>query len=309
MNKLFVSSAPHIRSDKSIKTIMWAVIAALSPVIVASIIFFGAQAVRVILLSIVFCVATEWFFQRIMKRPSIISDGSAVITGILFACNIPPTSPWWLIAAGSFFAIGITKQLFGGLGYNIFNPALIGRAVVLAAYPVHMTTWTAPFDATTCATPLAIVKEKLLVTLPSYWDLFIGNVGGSLGETSALAILIGGAFLIARGLIRWEVPTVYILTVFAGSALAGRDPLFEILAGGLFLGAFFMITDMVTSPITRKGSIIMALGAGIIVVVIRNWGGYPEGVCYSIIIMNAFVPIIDRYIKPRILGKRKPRVT
>ncbi|MDD5084927.1 MAG: RnfABCDGE type electron transport complex subunit D [Candidatus Omnitrophica bacterium] len=304
MEKLLVLHAPHMRSSDSTRSIMRGVIIALLPVVAASAIFFGWDAIRVLIVSVSACVLIEAACQRLLGRPVTVDDGSAVITGILFACCIPPSSPWWVIVAGSLCGIAITKQIFGGLGYNIFNPALVARAVALAAFPIQMTTWTAPFDAMTTATPLAIVKQKLQIDLPSYWDLFMGNVSGSLGETSALAILIGGAILIMRGIIYWEVPVLYISTVFAGSIFVGRDPLFEILAGGLFLGAFFMITDMVTSPITRLGCAINAVGAGVLVVLIRNWGGYPEGVCYSILIMNAFTPIIDRYVRPRILGAK-----
>ena len=302
MKKLIVSISPHQRSPESIATVMWSVVVALMPAVIASIIFFKWNAVRVIALSVAATTATEWITRKCLRRPNTLGDGSAVVTGMLLAFIIPPSSPWWLILIGGLSAIFLVKELFGGLGSNIFNPALASRAILLASFPVHMTTWIRPFDAISCATPLGIIKEGLDITLPSYLDLFLGNCGGSLGETSALALLIGGLFLLYRKIIYWYYPFFYILTIYVLSAWWGRNPLFEILAGGVFLGAFFMITDMVTTPMTKAGGIIFAIGAGVITVVIRNFGGYPEGVCYSILIMNAFTPLIDRLVKPRILG-------
>ena len=283
---------------------MWSVVLALVPALIASIIFFRWHAVSVVSISVVTAVATEYITRWLLKRSNTIGDGSAVVTGILFAFVIPPSSPWWMVMIGAAVAIFLVKELFGGLGANIFNPALASRAIMMASFPVYMTTWISPFDCVTSATPLGIIKEHLTQTLPSKMDLFLGNCGGSLGETSALALLIGGLFLLYRRIIYWYYPVFYIGTIYILSFFCGRDPLFEILAGGVFIGAFFMITDMVTTPITKTGGIIFSIGAGIIVVLIRNFGGYPEGVCYSIIIMNAFTPLIDRLVKPRILGAR-----
>jgi len=281
---------------------MWSVVGALTPAMIASILFFKWLALKVIIISVIACVATEYFTRRILKRSNTIKDGSAVVTGILFAFCIPPSSPWWMVLIGGFCAICLVKELFGGLGANIFNPALTARAILLASFPVQMTTWINPFDAVACATPLGIIKEHLSVSLPSYLDLFLGKCAGSIGETSALALLIGGIFLLMRRIIYWYYPVFYIGTIFVLSYFVGRDPLYEILAGGVFLGAFFMITDMVTTPMTRLGAIVFSVGAGLITVLIRNYGGYPEGVCYSILIMNAFTPLIDRVLTPRILG-------
>lgn len=302
MKKLIVSLNPHIKSKDTIENIMWLVVIALIPAVIMSIVFFRWHAVKVVTIAIATTVLTEYWVRRWMKRSKTIKDGSAVITGLLLAFCIPPSSPWWMIVIGGFIAIFLVKELFGGLGGNIFNPALAARAILLASFPAHMTAWTQPVDAIATATPLGIIKEKLALELPSYWDMFIGNCGGSLGETSALALLIGGLFLLSQRIIYWYYPALYIGTVYILSSVFGRDPLFEILAGGVFLGAFFMITDMVTTPITKKGGMIFAIGAGCITVIIRNFGGYPEGVCYSILIMNAFTPLIDRYTKPKILG-------
>ncbi|MBN1492864.1 MAG: RnfABCDGE type electron transport complex subunit D [Candidatus Omnitrophica bacterium] len=304
MKKLIVTISPHERSRESIASIMWGVVIALLPATVASVVFFKFLAIKVIMLSVATALGTEYFTRKALGRSNTISDGSAVVTGILFAFCVPPTSPWWMVMIGSACAICLVKELFGGLGANIFNPALTARAILLASFPVHMTTWIRPFDAIACATPLGIVKEHLTIPLPSYMDLFLGNCGGCIGETSALAILIGGLFLLYRKTIYWYYPVFYIGVVFTLSYFVGRDPLYEILAGGVFLGAFFMITDMVTTPITRLGGIIFACGAALLTVVIRNYGGYPEGVCYSILIMNAFTPLIDRLLTPRILGAR-----
>jgi electron transport complex protein RnfD len=302
MKKLIVTISPHERSSESIERIMWSVVGALIPAIIASVIFFKFLALTVIIISVLTAVVTEYLTRRLLKRSNTIQDGSAVVTGILFAFCIPPSSPWWLVMIGSFCAICLVKELFGGLGANIFNPALTARAILLASFPVHMTTWISPFDAVACATPLGIIKEQLSVPLPTYLDLFMGSCGGCIGETSALALLLGGLFLLMRRIIYWYYPVFYIGTIFILSYFVGRDPLYEILAGGVFLGAFFMITDMVTTPITRIGAIIFSVGAGLITVLIRNYGGYPEGVCYGILIMNAFTPLIDRVLSPRILG-------
>ena len=305
MRKLIISSSPHIRLKESISRVMWSVVLALTPAAIISVYLFGLSALRLIAVSILAAVISEVLWQKLMGRKITIGDGSAVVVGLLLAFVLPSRLPWWMAAVGSSFAIVIVKQLFGGLGDNIFNPALAGRAFLLASFPIYMTSWVRPFDAISCATPLAIVKENLSGTIPSLWDLFIGKTAGSLGETSAVALLIGAGFLFWRKIITWHIPFTYIGTVTLLSWVFGRDPLFSVLAGGLILGAFFMAVDPVTSPMTAKGQIIFGVGCGIVTVLIRQWGGYPEGVCYSILLMNALVPLIDRYTKPRRLGEQK----
>lgn len=295
---------------------MWTVVVSLIPAVAAGTYFFGWRALMLVLISIATAMATEAIIQKLTRKKVSVSDGSAVITGMLLAMVIPPGVPLWLPIVGSFCAIAIAKMLFGGLGHNIFNPALVGRAILLASFPVAMTTWILArgmgksfVDVLTTATPLAKVGSLDLAKLPSIWDLFIGRVGGSVGETCALALLIGAAILLIRGIIKWHIPVSYIGTVavFIGISQLFGDQNFAIIpihifAGGLILGAFFMATDMVTSPLTKKGSMIFGIGAGVITCVIRLWGGYPEGVCYSILIMNAFTPMIDRYVRPRRFG-------
>lgn len=296
--QLVVSSSPHIRDNTTISNIMWSVVKALIPAVLAAIYFFGLQAFLIIVVSVIGCIITEYLFQKARGKQITIGDGSAVITGILLALTLPPTSPLWLVLIGSVVAIGLGKQVFGGLGHNPFNPALVGRAFLLAAYPVKMTTWI--LDGKTSATPLNLINQGVIT---QYWNMFIGHIGGSLGETSALALLLGGAYLIYKGYISWRIPTGMLLSVFLLSYVTGRDPVFHLLAGGLILGAFYMATDMVTSPITKKGRWIFGIGAGIIVVIIRFWGGYPEGVLYSILLMNTTVPLLNRYTRPRSFGE------
>ncbi len=324
---LIVSANPHIRDKSSIAKIMYIVILSLLPAIFASYWFFGFRAIVLILIAIVSCVITEAAIQKFRKKPVTVSDGSAILTGILLAFNVPANIPWWIVMLGSVFAIAIAKQAFGGLGYNIFNPALIGRAFMLASWPVEMTSnkfWTQPYtgetmDAISSATPLNLVKTALkdnpdLKTIDilaekgvGYWELFVGNVSGCIGETSFLALLIGVIALIILGLVNWRVPFFYIGTVYIMTWLMGYDPVFHILAGGLALGAFYMATDMVTSPISNNGNIIFALGLGFLTVSIRVWGGYPEGVSYSILIMNCLVPLINKFTVPKKFGFVKPK--
>jgi electron transport complex protein RnfD len=274
------------------------VIIALLPALGMGIYFFGAQALYPVVVSIFTAVITETIISKIRGRKTI-SNGSGIVTGLLLGMIIPPSVPLWLPAIGSACAVILGKEVFGGLGRNIFNPALIGRAILMASWPTFMTTW--QIDAKTCATPLAIVKLNLAQELPSHWNLFIGNTRGCIGETSALALLLGAIYLFIRKRITWHAPVSYIGCVallswiFGRSGLFTGDALFSILSGGLILGAFFMATDYVTTPITPKGKIIFGLGAGIIVVMIRLKGGYPEGVAYSILLMNAVTPLIDRW--------------
>jgi electron transport complex protein RnfD len=287
---------------------MYDVVIALLPALVVAFYVFGIRAITVTLLSVIVAMLSEAICQKIMGRDLEIFDGSAVITGILFAFVIPTTMPYLYVAIGAMVSVVLGKMLFGGLGHNIFNPALVGRAFITASWPVSITTWTG-YDGTAGATVLDAMKRGLDTSLigqgSPYMQSLIGNMGGSLGETSALALLIGGVYLIIRKQVDWVVPTVIIGTVFVLTAIAGENPLLHILSGGLFLGAFFMATDMVTSPYTRKGKIIYSLGIGILVAVIRLKGGYPEGVAYSILIMNGVTPVINRYTKPKKFGEVK----
>ncbi|MCK4422069.1 RnfABCDGE type electron transport complex subunit D [candidate division WOR-3 bacterium] len=320
---LQLSPAPHISSPKSTKKIMYGVIGALIPALVGSVFFFGWRALFLVVLSVLTAVATEWLFQLITHREITCSDGSAIITGILVAFNIPVNSPWWIAVVGSFFAIFVVKQLFGGLGYNIFNPALAGRAFLVASWPSLMTgKWSSPvhgfisgLDGMTQATPLTILNMspslELIQALNSQTmlkALFVGNVGGCLGETSCLLLLIGALFLFIKRYADWRISLSYIGSVFILSGIfylvgvTPVNPVFHILSGGVILGGLFMATDMVTSPVTTKGVWIFGIGGGIFCVLIRIWGGYPEGVSYSILIMNMLTPLLDR-LQPRIFGR------
>ncbi len=300
---LVVSSSPHIRSEETVQRIMLDVIIALLPATAASVYFFGMRALAITLVSVAAAVAAEAAIQKIRNKPVTINDGSAVITGLLLALTLSPAMPLWMVVVGAVVAIGIGKQVYGGLGSNPFNPALVGRAFLVVTFPVHMTTWIDPIDGVTSATPLGLLKMEGTAT--GYTELFIGNVGGSLGETSALLLILGGLYLLYRGIIDWRIPAFYLGTVAVMTAVLGQDPVFHLLAGGLLLGAFFMATDMVTTPVTRTGKIIFGIGAGILVVLIRLYGGYPEGVLFSILLMNTFTPIIDKYTRPKIYGEVK----
>jgi len=300
--RLVVSVSPHIRAREDVRTIMCDVVLALSPALVASIIFFGRRALLIVSVSIFFSVASELFWQRLWRKKITVVDLSSVVTGMLLAFVLPPSSPLWMVAIGAFVAIILGKQIFGGLGYNPFNPALVARAVLLASWPVYMTTWTRPFDGVTTASPLEIVKMELDQKLPSYLEMFLGNRAGCLGEISVLALLVGAAYLLYRKQITWHIPVSYIGTVGLVCLLLKRDPLFNIMAGGLILGAFFMATDMVTSPLTKRGKLVFGVGCGLLTVLIRFTGGFPEGVCYSILIMNMLTPIIDKITEPKVFG-------
>ncbi|MFH1239235.1 MAG: RnfABCDGE type electron transport complex subunit D [bacterium] len=300
--QLIVSVSPHIRVKEDTRSVMRDVIIALLPVMAAAVYLFGWYSLVLTGISIVSCLLTEFIFQKLLKRKISIGDYSAVVTGILLAFILPPTVPWWIAAVGAIVAILLGKQIFGGLGYNPFNPALVGRAILLASWPVYMTTWVRPFDAVTSASPLGIVKMGFDQPLPGYLDLFLGNRVGCLGETSVIALLLGGIYLLYRRQISWHIPLVYIGIVAVMSIIFKKDPLFNILAGGLILGAFFMATDMVTTPLTRNGKLIFGAGCGFLTALIRFYGGFPEGVCYAILIMNMFTPWIDRYTMPRRFG-------
>ncbi|MBV4419421.1 RnfABCDGE type electron transport complex subunit D [Clostridium tyrobutyricum] len=322
-NKIFtVSSSPHVRCEESISKIMWSVNIALAPAAIFGIYHFGLAALKIMIVSILSAVITEAVIQKIRNKPITVSDGSAFLTGLLLAMCVTPTIPAYMVGIGSFIAIAISKQSMGGLGYNIFNPAHIGRAAIMASWPAAMTLWskmTTSVDVVSSATPLGILKldgySKLVQTFGGtgnlYKALFLGNRNGCIGETCTILLVLGGAFLIYKHYINWQVPVVMIATVgiltwiFGPSGFFTGDPVFHMMAGGLIIGAFFMATDMVTIPITLKGQIIFAIGAGAITSVIRLKGGYPEGVCYSILLMNAVTPLIDRLVKPVKFGLRR----
>ena len=309
-DNLLVNTSPHLHRKESVKRIMWLVTLSLVPSGLAGVFIFGLRALWAVALAVIAALITEFALQLVTRRKITLFDGSALLTGLLLAYNLPPDVPFWLPVAGSVFAIAIGKQAFGGLGQNIFNPALAGRVFLMASWPKYMTTFTSPmnYDAVTSATPLAALTEGRALENISYLDLFLGNRPGCIGEVCILALLIGAAFLLVRGYISWHIPFSYIFTAGLFAYIFGAKPLFtgdwlaNILSGGLILGAFFMATDYVTSPLTYKGQLIFGAGCGLITAVIRIWGGYPEGVSYAILIMNAATPIIDRYTKQRIYG-------
>ena len=311
------SVSPHIRAKQSIKSIMWTVNLSLGPAFLFSIYNFGLQVILVTAVSVISCVLVELVCLKLRNKPlSPILDGSAVLTGLLVAFNLPPNVPLWIPAVGAVVAIGVAKQAFGGLGYNIFNPALAARCFLLSAWPVEMTTW--QVHGVTGATPLGIFKEKgmgyLLTEFGSksdlYWKLFSGGIGGCIGETSVILLVLGSLILFYKKIISWHTPVSYIAFLFILGWLFGGqqgflsgDPLFYIFSGGLFLGALYMATDMVTTPLTNKGKFVFGLGCGLLTFLIRKFGSYPEGVSYSILLMNTATPIIDRYIKTKKFGK------
>jgi len=316
VSQLHVFTSPHIHSRETVSKTMWSVFLALVPAGIAGIYFFGFPALKVIIISILSCVITEALIQRLNHKKVSILDGSAALTGILLAYNLSSSVPFWVPLVGGIFAIAIAKQVFGGLGANIFNPALAARAFLLASWPKQMTDFVSPLspDAVTQATPLMLLKEGKFHDITqigiSYWDLFIGKRGGCLGEVCIIALLIGAAYLLWKGYIWWQTPAGFILTlgglswVFGTTGFFKGDFLFSILSGGLVLGAFFMATDYVTTPITKNGQLVFGISCGIIAFIIRRFGGYPEGVSYSILIMNAFSPLIDRYLRPRKYGTK-----
>ena len=309
-SRLHVSSSPHIRSQETTQKIMRDVTIALLPAAAFGVYNFGMSALIVLVVSVLSAIGAEALSQVIRKQPITVNDFSAVVTGLLLGMNLPSTVPIWIPIIGSAFAILIVKQAFGGLGHNFMNPALAARAMLVASWPVQMTTWVAvKADAVTTATPLGILKEGLPVDLPSLSDLLIGSTGGCIGETSSVLLLLGGAFLIYRGIISFKIPGIYIGTVAVLTLiLTGFDvnlTIINIFAGGLILGAFFMATDYASSPITPRGQIIYAVGMGILTTIIRLYGGYPEGVSYSILLMNVAAPLIDKYSKPRVFGGGK----
>jgi len=310
--KLIVSSSPHILDDDTTQRIMLDVVIALLPATVAAIYYFKTNAAILILLSVLTAVISEALFQKVMKQPSTINDLSAVVTGLLFAFNMPASAPWWMPILGSAFAIIVVKQFFGGIGHNFMNPALTARIMLMISYTGRMTSWVAPgVDAVSTATPLSFVKgvTEIPGNAPKLMDMLFGNIGGSLGETSAILLILGGIYLVYRGIISIQIPAVYIGTVAVITLLSGGfDAYFmtyHLLAGGLMLGAFFMATDYASAPVTSKGRIIFALGCGILTSVFRLYGGYPEGVGFSILLMNIAAPLIEKYTGPRVFGEVK----
>jgi len=308
--KLTISPAPHLRAKEDVQRIMFYVIVALTPATLGSLYFFKLYALRAILISIVAAVLTEAGIQKLRKIPLTINDLSAVVTGLLLALTLPPKVPWWIPLVGGFVAISLGKQVFGGLGYNIFNPALVARAVLLLSWPAHISRdWYSypKIDTVTQATPLYLAKqarEGLIHFEPSrYYKLFLfGNPSGTIGEISVLLLLAGAVFLFLYRVIDWQIPISYLATVAVLTMLLGSDPIFYLLAGGLVLGAFFMATDYVTAPVTKKGQIIFGIGCGLVTVLLRFYAGPPEAVMYSILFMNACTSLIDRYTKPRVFG-------
>lgn len=308
-NRLIASSSPHIRSGETTQKIMLDVIIALLPALAAGVFYFGFNSLVLIVASVVSAVVTEIAVQKIMKKTVAVSDLSAVVTGILVAFNVPPAAPWWIPVMGSAFAIAIAKQIFGGIGFNFINPALAGRAFLMSSWPTHMMSgWIDPVtDAVSSATPLAIIKGTAEGQLPSFMNMLLGRIPGVLGETSSILLIAGGAYLIYRGVIKWIIPVVYIGTVAILALFTDGASLvmYHVLGGGLILGAFFMATDYVTCPITDRGKIIYAAGAGVLTIFIRKLGGYPEGVSYSILLMNIITPLIDKYVTPKLFGGAK----
>lgn len=310
-NKVWVSSSPHIHSGQKVNVIMRDVLIALAPATIAGIYFFGLPAVKTILLAVLAAVGTEYFIQKFMlKTKPTISDLSAAVTGLLLAFNLPAGAPWYIPVIGGIFAIAIAKQVLGGLGHNFVNPALAARAFLMASWPIAMTTWPVPMaDGVTGATPLAILKGAAEGDLPSFTQALIGNVGGCIGETSAILILLGGLYLVYRGVINIKVPLMFIGSAFVfGFMFYGFNVMtafYQVVVGGMMLGAFFMATDYSSTPTTLKGHLIFAFGCGLITMLIRRYGGYPEGVSYSILLMNVATPLIDKYVQPKVFGGGK----
>ena len=325
---IIISASPHVHSARTSKKVMYDVLYALIPAFLVSIYVFGINALVLTSVAVISCILFEYIIQKYLLKTEItITDGSALITGILLAFNLPANLPIWMIIVGALIAIGVAKLSFGGLGYNIFNPALVGRVFLLVCFPVQMTSWPTAVennlslvDAVTGETTLGIIKEGLMYgetmstiseKIPSAMELLLGITSGSAGEMSALALLLGGIFLIVRKVITWHIPVTILVTMAVMTGIFWlvnpelyASPLIHILSGGAILGAFYMATDLVTSPMTKKGMMIFAIGIAVITVVIRLFGAYPEGVSFAILIMNAFVPLIDKYFKPRRFGTK-----
>ena len=311
MDKLIVSSSPHMNGKRTTQNIMMDVIIALLPSVIAGIVFFGYRAAILVAVCVVCCMLCEYVCRRLMKREQTVKDLSAVVTGMLLGMNLPASINPLFAVFGCIAAIAVIKQMFGGIGQNFVNPALTARIILLNSFPGKMTAWTQAFtynigpDSVTTATPLASYAAGQEV--PGYMELFLGNTAGCLGETSVLALLIGGIYLIARGVIKPVIPVVYLGTAAVLSFALGRDPLFDLMSGGLMIGALFMATDYTTSPMYIKGKAVFAFGCGVLTMLIREYGSLQEGVSYAIVIMNILVPLIERYIKPRPFGRGRKR--
>lgn len=325
---IIISASPHVHSDRTSKKLMFDVVIALIPAFLVSLYVFGIGALIVTAVAILSCLFFEYVIQKFLLKTEVtIGDGSALITGILLAFNVPSSLPIWMVIVGSLVAIGIAKLSFGGLGFNIFNPALVARVFLLISFPIQMTSWpsavvnnTSLADAVSGETTLGIIKEgfmmgetmtSLSAKIPSNLDLFLGITGGSIGEMSGLALLLGGIYLIYRKVIGWHIPLTVLGTMAIMTGVfwminpeQNASPLLHVLSGGAILGAFYMATDLVTSPVTKKGMVIFAIGIGLMTVVIRLFGAYPEGISFAILIMNAFVPLINTYFKPRRFGAK-----
>jgi Na+-translocating ferredoxin:NAD+ oxidoreductase subunit D len=325
-NLLTVSPSPHVHTDDSVNKIMYRVVLALLPALIWSVVVFGIDALRVTLIAVIASVGFEYLIQRfLMKVKPSVTDGSALVTGMLLAFNVPANLPWWIIIIGALVSIGIGKMSFGGLGTNIFNPALVGRVFLLISFPVQMTLFPTPkmsdVDAVTSATPLGLLKEglmngkplsDLMGQLPTASDLLLGNMSGSLGEISALMLIIGGLYMLVRKVITWHTPVSVLGSMFIMAGIFWLvspetyiEPTYHLLTGGAMLGAIFMATDMVSSPMTGKGQIIYGIGIGVITMSIRLFGAYPEGISFAILIMNAFTPLINNTVKPKRFGGKK----
>lgn len=326
--KIIISASPHVHSDRTSKRIMYDVLIALTPAFLVSLYLFGISALIMTSVAVISCIVFEYLIQKYLLKTTItVSDGSALLTGILLAFNLPSTLPLWMVILGSLVAIGIAKMSFGGLGFNIFNPALVGRVFLLISFPVQMTSWPLPvvnntslFDAVSGETTLGIIKEGLMYgetmstladKIPTIMELFLGVTSGSAGEMSGLALIIGGIYLLIRKVITYHIPVTILATMAVMTGIFWfvdpqhyANPLIHLLSGGAILGAFYMATDLVTSPMTKKGMVIFSIGIAVITVVIRLFGAYPEGISFAIIIMNAFVPMIDTYFKPKRFGSK-----
>lgn len=328
MKQFVISGSPHVHQDLTVPKLMYGVVYAMIPAMLVSLYMFGFGAARVFLITILSSLLFEYLIQRyFLKGPITINDGSAVVTGILLAFNVPSSIPWWMLVIGSLVAIGMGKMSFGGVGKNPFNPALVGRVFMLISFPVAMTTWPKPIvsrsyfsftglddkvlDTITGPTPLGVLQEQGVQAAPDYMNLLLGQMGGSLGEISALALLLGGIYMLVKKIITWHIPVAYFGSAFL---LAGimwlaeptqyADPVFHMVTGGMMLGVFYMATDYVSSPISKKGQIIFGVGAGVLTILIRVFGAYPEGVSFAILIMNAFTPLINSKMKPARFGHK-----
>lgn len=299
MQKFSVSLSPHVRSELTTQRVMQLVLLSLLPASVMAVVYFGFYSLLLMLVAVISAVAAEAITCKLMKRPIPVMDASAAVTGLLIALSLPPKAPWWMPVVGSVFAIVIVKQLFGGLGSNFVNPALAARAFLMASWPVHMTSFVAPFDAVASATPLSGTLDV------STADLLLGAIPGSMGEVCKLAVLLGGVFLLVTQIIDWRVPLSFLGSLVIFTLLAGADPVRSLLSGGVLFVALFMATDYVTSPITPWGRILFGVGCGLITFAIRTWGAYPEGITYAVLFMNVASPLIERFTKPKIYGEVK----